>query len=202
MKEILLRNNWVFDMDGTLTVAAHDFEAIRGALGIGSKVPILEAIAALPTEQAREKTLLLDELERETASRSMPMPGAAELLDALHRRGARLGILTRNNHANAVTTLAACEFAHYFADGDILHRESCAPKPEPDGVECLLRQWNSEAQDTVMVGDYLFDLQAGKNAGAATIYIDCSGRFEWAALADISVTNFESLLPLPQSNEC
>ena len=189
-------------MDGTLTVAAHDFEAIRSALGIGSKVPILEAIAAMPAEQAREKFLLLDEMERETASRSTPMPGAVELLDALYRRGARLGILTRNSRANAVTTLAACGFAHYFADDDILHRESCAPKPEPDGVELLLRQWNSEVEDTVMVGDYLFDLQAGKNAGTATIYIDCSARFEWSALADISVASFKSLLPLPGSTVC
>jgi HAD superfamily hydrolase (TIGR01509 family) len=171
-------------------------------LGIGSKLPILEAIAEMPAEQAREKTQLLDEMERETASRSTAMPGAVELLEALHRRGTRLGILTRNSHANAVTTLAACGFAHYFADDDILHRESCAPKPEPDGVELLLRQWNSERQDTVMVGDYLFDLQAGNNAGTATIYIDCSGQFEWAALADISVASFKSLLPLPKSTVC
>ncbi len=187
-------------MDGTLTVAAHDFEAIRRALGIDPEVPILEAIAAMPVEQAREKSLLLDEMEREIASRSTPMLGAAELLDALHRRGARLGILTRNNRASADTTLTACGFARYFADEDILHRESCAPKPQPDGIAHLLRQWNTWAGDTVMVGDYLFDLQAGKNAGTATIYIDSSGRFEWAALADISVSNLGALLPLPGPN--
>ena len=99
-------------------------------------------------------------------------------------------------------TVPAPEDGHYFADDDILHRESCAPKPEPDGVELLLRRWNSERRDTVMVGDYLFDLQAGKNAGTATIYIDCSGQFEWSALADISVANFASLLPLPKSTVC
>ena len=32
--EPLGRRHWIFDLDGTLTVAAHDFAAIRRTLGI------------------------------------------------------------------------------------------------------------------------------------------------------------------------
>ncbi len=197
MPGILQRQHWVFDMDGTLTVAVHDFEAMRKALNIAPKVPILEALAAMPTDQAVEKRALLDEMERETASRSTPMPGAAALLAALQQRGVRMGILTRNNHASAITTLSACGFDQYFDAQDILHRDSCTPKPAPDGINQLLHQWRAPAHDAVMVGDYLFDLQAGKCAHTATIYIDTQACFEWAEYADISIASLAELLPLP-----
>ena len=42
--------NWVFDMDGTLTVAVHDFAAIRVALDIPAEHDILTHLAALPAD--------------------------------------------------------------------------------------------------------------------------------------------------------
>ena len=197
MKNILLKQHWVFDMDGTLTVAVHDFEAIRKALDISPRVPILEALTAMPAAEAEAKRVILDEMERETATRSTPMPGAAELLESLHQRGVRMGILTRNNDVSAEITLAACGFDKYFHPDEILHRDSCSPKPEPDGIHYLLKRWGAPQDDAVMVGDYLFDLQAGKRAGVSTVYIDNSGQFEWEEFADVSVTDWHSLLPLP-----
>ena len=197
MEAILKRRHWVFDMDGTLTKAEHDFEAIRKALDIGPRIPILEALNALPENEAQEKRVLLDKMERDVAERAAPMPGAKELLDSLQNLGVRLGILTRNNRTCTHITLAACGFDHYFNKADILHRDSCPPKPEPDGVHQLMRNWQADASDAVVVGDYLFDLQAGKRAGAATIYIDTSALFPWAEHSDISISHLEELLPLP-----
>ena len=42
--------HWVFDMDGTLTVAVHDFAAIRVALAIPPEDDILTHLAALPAD--------------------------------------------------------------------------------------------------------------------------------------------------------
>ena len=44
--------HWVFDMDGTLTVAVHDFAAIRVALAIPAEDDILTHLAALPADEA------------------------------------------------------------------------------------------------------------------------------------------------------
>ena len=44
--------HWVFDMDGTLTVAVHDFAAIRVALQIPPEDDILTHLAALPADVA------------------------------------------------------------------------------------------------------------------------------------------------------
>ncbi|HIN00314.1 MAG TPA: HAD family hydrolase, partial [Deltaproteobacteria bacterium] len=37
---LLQRKYWIFDLDGTLTVAVHDFNAIRNELGIPAGQPI------------------------------------------------------------------------------------------------------------------------------------------------------------------
>ena len=39
---------WIFDLDGTLTIAVHDFDAIRDELGLPAGEPILEAMSKLP----------------------------------------------------------------------------------------------------------------------------------------------------------
>jgi phosphoglycolate phosphatase-like HAD superfamily hydrolase len=44
-----------------------------------------------------------------------------------------------------------------------------------------------------MVGDYLFDLQAGRAAGTATIYLDPTGRFPYAEHADLRARSLKEL---------
>jgi len=44
-----------------------------------------------------------------------------------------------------------------------------------------------------MVGDYLFDLQAGKSAGVTTIHIDQQGEFAWPEVADICIREFAEI---------
>jgi phosphoglycolate phosphatase-like HAD superfamily hydrolase len=44
-----------------------------------------------------------------------------------------------------------------------------------------------------MVGDYQYDLQAGRSAGALTVHVDTTRRFRWPELADVSVGTLEEL---------
>ena len=53
----------------------------------------------------------------------------------------------------------------------MLGRAEAPPKPDPAGIYHLQDVWQVEADSLVMVGDYLFDLQAGKSAGAMTIHV-------------------------------
>ena len=184
---------WIFDMDGTLTVPAHDFDAIRTSLGLPQGRPILEQIAELPPARARELLGRLEEIERVIAAGAVAHPGARELLDLLSRRGTRLGILTRNSHAIALETLARCDLAGFFLPEFILGREACDPKPSPDGIHKLLECWSARPSETVMVGDYRFDIESGREAGTATIYVGAAARGEWTALADFRVRDLLEL---------
>lgn len=190
------RTHWIFDMDGTLTVAAHNFEAIRAELGLPAGKPILETLAALPPHRADPLRRRLDEIEWQLACRAKPQPGAQELLAGLHRQGARLGILTRNSRRNACKTLQVCGLLPFFNPECVLGRESAPPKPNPDGICRLLARWNAAPGSAVMVGDYLFDLEAGRRAGAATVHVDINGHGLWPEYTDVRVQNLRQLAAL------
>ncbi len=187
-------------MDGTLTVPAHDFDAIRTELGLPQGRPILEQIAERPPEKARRLLDRLEVIEREIAARAVPHPGARELLELLARRRARLGILTRNSHAIALETLARCGLASFFDPGFILGREACDPKPSPDGIHKLLNLWSASPSEAVMVGDYRFDIESGREAGTATIYVGPAERGDWTALADARVGDLRALKDLLEAS--
>jgi HAD superfamily hydrolase (TIGR01509 family) len=190
---LVQRPCWIFDLDGTLTIAAHDFDAIRAELGLPTGRPILEALAALPAVEAAPLWKRLDELELELAACARAAPGAAELLRALSRRGTRLGILTRNSAGNTRVTLEAAGLDRFFHSADVIAREHAPPKPRPDGIQRLLARWNAQPEHALIVGDYRFDLEAGRAAGIATVYFDCDASHEFAEHADLHVTHLDQL---------
>lgn len=175
--------HWVFDMDGTLTLPLHDFDAIRRALAIPPAQDILQHLAALPAEEAAAKHAWLLAHERELALAAQPAPGAFELVRELHGRGCRLGILTRNAYQLALLTLDAIGLAGYFAGADILGRDEAPPKPDPGGLLQLAARWAVEPAALVMVGDYRFDLECARAAGAHGVLVNLPEN-PWPELAD------------------
>lgn len=190
------RAYWIFDMDGTLTVPAHDFDAIREELGLPQGRPILEQLADLPEGQADELRRRLEAIELRIAKRARRQPGSRELLSELHARGTTLGILTRNSHGNAIETLETCGLMEFFEPANVMAREMCHPKPSADGIRRLLIRWNASPDNAVMVGDFLFDILAGREAGTATVYVHNLGKDDYSAQADVTVRSLENLIPL------
>jgi HAD superfamily hydrolase (TIGR01509 family) len=188
------RGHWIFDLDGTLTVSAHDFDHIRRELGLAPETPILEALHAMPENEAAPLWDSLNELEFYYAGQASVMLGASELLQKLHDGGRQLAILTRNTMPVVEQTLQACKIDHFFPLDHILDRDSCIPKPSPDGVKRLLNFWKADAEDTVMVGDYLYDLEAGKGAGVATVHLDTRGNVDWSEFTDIRVEQLGEII--------
>ncbi len=180
---LLNLRHWVFDMDGTLTIAVHDFPAIKRALGIPLEEDILSHLAALPADIAAAKHAWLLEHERELAVTSKPAAGAVELVRELAGRGYRLGILTRNARELAHVTLKAIGIADCFDVDDVLGRDEAPPKPDPSGLLKLAKAWNVEPSQMVMVGDYQFDLACGKAAGTHTVLVNLPEN-PWPELTD------------------
>lgn len=175
--------NWVFDMDGTLTVAVHDFAAIRVALGIPPEDDILTHLAALPAAEAEAKHAWLLEHERDLAVASTPATGAVELVRELAGRGCQLAILTRNARELAHVTLEAIGLADCFAKELVLGRDEAAPKPSPDGLLKIAQAWDVDPSELVMVGDYRIDLECGRTAGARTVLVNLPDN-PWPELTD------------------
>lgn len=187
--------HWVFDMDGTLTVAVHDFPAIRRALGIPQEDDILHHLAALPEAEAQAKHAWLLEHERELAIGSVAAPGAVALVRALHQRGCRLGILTRNAHELALLTLAAIGLGDCFDTLDVLGRGEAIPKPHPDGLLRLAERWGVAPDALTMVGDYRFDLDCAFAAGAQGVLVNLPDN-PWPELTELHALDCAALLQL------
>ena len=187
------RSCWVFDLDGTLTQPVHDFAYIRSELSIPDGADILEHLATLPPDDAALRHSRLPDIEHVLASNAEPAPGTLDLLALLNNLGVRMGILTRNSREIALLTLEAIRARRYFDDSHVLGRNEVPPKPNPAGILHLLEQWGADADSVVMIGDYLFDLQAGRAAGAVTIHVGRPGCQRWPDFSDITVDSLSEL---------
>ncbi len=164
----------LFDFDGTLTHPdALDFARVRQAVGCPPDMTILEYIDSLPTEEARgEAHAILAEFEMAAARASVPNEGAEALVRLLRDRGIPVGILTRNTMASIRGALKNFRAVTENDFHVIITRESDGrPKPHPDGVLGAARRLGIAPRDMLVVGDYVFDIAAGKAAGASTVLI-------------------------------
>ncbi|KUM41962.1 HAD family hydrolase [Pseudomonas sp. EpS/L25] len=194
------RRHWVFDLDGTLTLAVHDFAAIRRHLGIPEQADILHHLVDLPATERAAKHAWLFAHERELAVAARPSPGALALVLHLREGGCRLGILTRNARDLALLTLAAIGLEDCFEPAAVLGRDEAAPKPDPGGLLHLADLWQVAPASLVMVGDHRYDLEAGRAAGCRTLQVNQPGD-PWPAARDRRFEDCHELLAVLQAGD-
>jgi HAD superfamily hydrolase (TIGR01509 family) len=189
------RQGVIFDMDGTLTRPYFDFDRIRQEIGLTSepRMPILEAVAAMSAAEAARARAILERYEHEAATASELHDGALEVIAAIRSRGWPVGLLTRNSRVSTDRVIA-----RHALRLDCVHtREDGPVKPSPDAILAMCRRWNVPASQTWMVGDYLFDIQAGRAAGARTVLMIGQAPLpEYAAQADHVIRALPELLAL------
>nr|WP_299380430.1 HAD family hydrolase [uncultured Halomonas sp.] len=182
-----------FDLDGTLIDSRLDFPAIRRELGFPKDVGLLEHIATLEDDaEARQAHQVIHRHEMAGAAAATWMPGARELLDTLHDTGLYTAILTRN-------TRQAVELAKRNLEIPIdltLTREDCAPKPSPDGLEKIADHFSASASQLIYVGDFLFDLQTARAAGALSCLYRYGDNHRFTEDADLVVDHLNELATL------
>jgi len=169
-----------------------DFDLIRREIGL-EKGPVWEAIVAMEPQarQAAEEILLRHELD--SARRCVLQPNTLKLLDELTKRSVPVAILTRNCRASwdLVRTRFGLSVDHVFA------REDGPMKPDPAAVFELARRMGVALERILVVGDYLFDIQAGKNAGTMTALLVNQGPIpEYASIADYVIQDLLEILLL------
>ena len=167
----------LFDFDGTLTQpGAIDFAKIKKALGCPPDIAILEFIDTLSSsEQRRQAMLILDRFEIEAAEASYPNQGAEKLLLWLKAQSIPIGIITRNSLGSVEQALKNFKTVGTADFSIIITRDDpVPPKPSPDGVLLATDKIGADPANLLMVGDYIFDIQAGAAAGALTALINPS----------------------------
>ena len=165
----------LFDFDGTLTKpGAIDFQAVKRSIGCPPDQAILEFIGSLCDDARQaEAHAVLNAMELEAARRSHPNGGVRHLLHFLKERQLPIGIITRNSRASVVMALEQfSDLAIDDFDVVITRDDPVRPKPHPDGVLLAAERLQIAPQTVLVVGDFHFDMDAGRRAGALTALLD------------------------------
>jgi len=177
----------IFDLDGTLVDSGLDFPLIRREMGLPVGMPILEGLAEIPPGERLDECLrVLNRHEREAAERATLMPGAGELLDSLTARNIAQAVLTRNSRLCSSRMLQRLGMTIPC----VLTREDAPPKPDPAGLLKICSIWEAHVTEVIFMGDYLHDINCGRNAGMRTILFAPNEIPHYSLLADFCVSSF------------
>jgi HAD superfamily hydrolase (TIGR01509 family) len=185
----------IFDLDGTLTEPLLDFDAMRAEIGLPPG-PILEQLEHADAATRARADEILRRHEREAIARATLADGCAEVLAHLGALGIPMAILTRN--VREVVDTFSRMFGFSFAA--VYTREDGPPKPSPAGVLALCEKMGAVPAETLVVGDYKFDILAGRDAGCATVLVLGTHRPTPAELPawgppDVVIASLRELLP-------
>ena len=188
----------VLDVDGTLvdTVYQHTVLWAKAFAAVGVDVPMWRLHRAIGMGGDRLVAEVAgDDVEkehgdavREKHDRSFdevidevrPLPGAADLLDELRRRGLKVVLASSGIGAQTERLLALVggeEKSHGWTSSDDVD----SSKPAPDLLEVAMGK--VDAAHALMVGDAVWDVSAAQNAGLPSVGLRCGG-FSAAELRD------------------
>ncbi|BCS53340.1 HAD family hydrolase [Geobacter sp. SVR] len=177
----------LFDLDGTLIDSLDDLtdavnhvlnsfgkaplakSAVRKLVGKGSRNLVQRALATDDFEDIERGHALFETFNAaHIADKSRLYPGARQALEELTGRGVLLAVVSNKNEALSRLILKVLSIDHFFVaicGGDTYPERKPSPLP-------LLRTSGALStlpENTVMVGDSINDIEAGKLAGMATI---------------------------------
>lgn len=172
----------IFDLDGTLIDSKLDLaisvnatlrqmgreplsdEAIFGYVGNGAQVLVERALGDGVTPQEIEKghAFFLAYYRAHMLDNTVAYPGVREGLELLKDRD--LAVLTNKPVRFSEAILAGLGLASYFRY--VYGGNSFATKkPDPEGVNTLLRNFGASQREAIMVGDSDVDVRTARNSG-------------------------------------
>lgn len=103
--------------------------------------------------------------------RAKPFKGTQEVLETIQNLGGQNFILTHRTLASTQKMLEQDGLDHLIVE--IIGSDQNFPrKPDPSALNYFLEKYNLDPKETVMIGDRKLDVEAGDNAGVASIFFD------------------------------
>lgn len=184
----------IFDLDGTLVDSVPDItvaidktlmdlgcspageEKVRNWVGNGAAMLVKRALddANLPSDkQTLESTLDIFKqyYGADSSSYTRLYPGVLPCLQSLEKQQVTMAIVTNKPREFVPAILSALSIEQYFSliiGGDDLPER----KPSPLPLQHCMQQLGFSAEETVMVGDSIHDIDAAKAAGVTVIAVD------------------------------
>ncbi|MFQ5835065.1 MAG: HAD family hydrolase [bacterium] len=159
----------IFDLDGVIVKSGLDFKLIGKEI-FGSELdePVLEQIEQLRDPEEKKRALrILENHETKAALTSELNFGIAALLGWLSQKKIKRAIVTRNSRKSVSIILD--RFRLEF--DAIITRKEAPPKPAKEPVLLACEKMGLQPEEVILIGDYEFDMLAGKRAGVTTILL-------------------------------
>ncbi len=145
------------------------FERAKYVIGLGLRDALEHAVPGLPAERYPELGLRYRHHYLASEHELSLFDGSLEMLQALKRRHHWLAVATGKNRAGLDRVLASSELGHLF-DGTRTADETRS-KPHPQMLLELMREFGTEPERTLMIGDTTHDLQLAANAGVPSVAV-------------------------------
>jgi HAD superfamily hydrolase (TIGR01509 family) len=176
----------LFDVDGTLvdtnylhtvawweafTRAGHDvpMASIHRAIGMGSGRMLNSLLPGDREGDADEDIKTAHSaLYSVYWSRLKPLPGARQLLQACHDQGLRV-VLASSADPDELEVLCAALDADKAIDAATSAGDVAASKPAPDLVQVALDHADAGPDESVFIGDAVWDVRASRKAGVPCV---------------------------------
>ena len=184
---------FIFDLDGTLVDTAPDFknsinymlnelnesevslEEIRNWVGYGARELIRRTVVDknIPHDEQRIEEMLKIFLLHYTHNiddDSVLFNNVKNVLEFLKNNGIKLAVCTNKMERLSNILLEKLNVLHmfdYLVGGDSLSKS----KPDPFPLINICEKLNTEISDSIMIGDSVTDLNAGKGAGMPVILV-------------------------------
>lgn len=183
----MMYKNFLFDFDGTLADTSQGIiRTVQGTLSrmslpaadpadivktIGLPLPdCFRRATATPEARILEATDIYREIFPALALQHITLfPQVLETLELLHGRGHCMAIVSSRHHMSLdplverLGIIRHIPLSQVFGEDEALH-----PKPAPDLALKVLNEMHLVADDTLVVGDTIYDLQMGASAGCHT----------------------------------
>lgn len=178
----------IFDFDGTLAFLNIDFSLMREQIfdlmrhyGVKEEtiqekylLEIIDEVYQILWEKNpshaeafyQESHHILHEVEMRAAEKGKLIPGTEATLKSLRKKGIKIGIITRNCEEAVRKVFPGIDD---FCDVFVSRNSVKKVKPHPDHLTYVMESLKTSGEESVMVGDHIIDIQAGKRVGMKTI---------------------------------
>src|ERR671913_310424 len=189
----------VLDVDGTLmdTNYLHTEAWARAFERVGHRVPrvrlhkqVGKGAGLLIQEFVDDEEVVVEEIQAlhsefyaELQEYGHPLPGAKELISSLKERGYEVWFVTSAKDEELEHHMQELE-AEDSVDGVVNSSAVENSKPAPDIFEETLRRAGASADETVAVGDAVWDVEAARGAGIRTVAVLTGGAYHEEALEE------------------
>jgi len=167
----------LFDWDGVIADTKLDFSKLRHKYYGDRPAMLLEDAVTLTSESRKSLMRDLEDLEVRGAENASLVPGVPNILEWVEKSRIPWAVVSRNCRRSILTAakrigVTLPRVVRSRDDGERV-------KPDPEALREVCSQLGADAADTLLIGDYIYDMMGARRAGMRGILVRKAIQDDW-----------------------